>query len=768
MKNSIKLLIIFCLLKSNLSFAQTYFETKYLQNGTFVFSDTIQLPLSSFFTLHKSQFGLTTNDEMIKDHIILKEDNQFHAKYIQQHKGYPIENVHMNVNGQNGYVLNVSGNILKNVNLSNVNNYTNEQALTIAKSFIPSSLFSWETVPSVLEYDEYDLITRQTPVPVGQLIYVRKIGDFTNINDAYVLAWKFSIQSIIPYETSDVYINANNGILIYKKNTSNAYTFSNSGSGWSLYNGWMYNLGTFRCTACTRWKLRSNKGIYTNYVFTDQSSLIQYKDCYDNNNNWVETTHKTAASAHWCGERAWDYYLNKHGRWASNYNGKELYVLTDANIHTAGGVAGYNLNSPIPNVDNIAIRNDNTNVPMPSANNSGVGFSAATVDIIGHEYNHAMIKFSSNLDNYGEAGAIGEGLCDIFGLMIERSANGGGIDWSIGEAEGNVRYFNDPSQDFINGQTNPSPSVYASTHWMISPYNSANPPTGGNTDPTIHNNSGVIRKWFQLLAQGGTHNSITVPALGIDKAEEIAYISFNWWFWSNIGFYDAAKQSISAAVFHYGYCSAEHKAVVKAWQSVGVYLPSPVCFLTASNINGAPVLNASNIGSPRYSLDPTGSADVTNITWLIPNGWNANITENNELILESINDAGPKLLSVTYEINGEEYMAEKWVRFSNEEVVGDNHMPDGTTGSKAEITVPLNEHSIIYPNPVNDIVNISLPKSNSTFEYELSDINGRIIMNEMVQGNQHKINVGDLKNGFYIIKLKTENNISSHKLIIQH
>ena len=66
----------------------------------------------------------------------------------------------------------------------------------------------------------------------------------------------------------------------------------------------------------------------------------------------------------------------------------------------------------------------------------------------------------------------------------------------------------------------------------------------------------------------------------------------------------------------------------------------------------------------------------------------------------------------------------------------------------------------VYPNPTNDILNITNPHQISTFQ--IYQMDGKLI----TQGITFPINIGDLKNGIYFLKITTKNKeIINHKIL---
>lgn len=83
---------------------QIDFDT-YLNNGMYTFDDAFKVTRSEIFSTYKSQFGLTTYDEIeLVDEQYIKVDTTdtirtgaVHSLYKQKHKGYPVEYKTMNL-----------------------------------------------------------------------------------------------------------------------------------------------------------------------------------------------------------------------------------------------------------------------------------------------------------------------------------------------------------------------------------------------------------------------------------------------------------------------------------------------------------------------------------------------------------------------------------------------------------------------------------------------------------------------------------------------
>jgi len=227
------------------------------------------------------------------------------------------------------------------------------------------------------------------------------------------------------------------------------------------------------------------------------------------------------------------------------------------------------------------------------------------MDLVTHEFTHAVTSSTSNLTYSYESGALNESLSDIFAAYCESWSTTSwfmspdvwkvGEDvWTPGTAGDAIRYMNDPA---LTGASDYYPTRY----------------TGTANNGGVHVNSGIANLAFHLLSQGGTHprgkTTVSVPGLGVQKAGAIFYKANSDFFTASTSFAQAKTYTEQAASLLYGSGSAEQASVTKAWQAVGVgvAVPPPATALT----NGVAKTNLSGATGSQtfYYLDvPAGSA----------------------------------------------------------------------------------------------------------------------------------------------------------------
>jgi len=132
----------------------------------------------------------------------------------------------------------------------------------------------------------------------------------------------------------------------------------------------------------------------------------------------------------------------------------------------------------------------------------------AVDDIVGHEYTHAVIRYTANFNLVGESGALAESFADIIGETIDIANAGndtGDIAWDIGEDSPVIGAFRNLKNPGLN--VPPSPASVTDTNFYC----------GADDDVFIHTNSSVLSHSFALLVDGTDYNSVTLSPVGLDK-----------------------------------------------------------------------------------------------------------------------------------------------------------------------------------------------------------------------------------------------------------
>ncbi|MCB9497668.1 MAG: S8 family serine peptidase [Fibrobacteria bacterium] len=200
---------------------------------------------------------------------------------------------------------------------------------------------------------------------------------------------------------------------------------------------------------------------------------------------------------------------------------------------------------------------------------NGVDAAPLTVlDVVAHEFGHAITQSTSDLVYSYESGALNESYSDIMGVLVEfhsqpdgriaypgRTASAG--DWLMGEdcwlSDVALRDLRDPQR---YGQ----PSYYLGTNWY----------TGSSDNGGVHTNSGVQNHAFYLLSEGGSGTNdghpYAVTALGIEAAGRVAMYANMYLLTSGSNYQDSRDAWIQAA----SVLGIATEPVEQAWAAVGV------------------------------------------------------------------------------------------------------------------------------------------------------------------------------------------------------
>ena len=204
--------------------------------------------------------------------------------------------------------------------------------------------------------------------------------------------------------------------------------------------------------------------------------------------------------------------------------------------------------------------------------------SLGVLDIMAHEYTHAVTEHTADMIYSFESGALTESFSDIFASCVEFWAQPDGrhlyprtmpstADWLCGEDYETIRDLRNPNR-FSQA------SRYKGTLWKDWGIGIDN---GG-----VHYNGGPHAFLFYLLCEGGAGDNdgleYDVPRLGIEMAEQIAYRVLTVYCTPSTGYaairemwYSATRDLINAGILPY-----EALACVRcAWDAIMGKQPPP-------------------------------------------------------------------------------------------------------------------------------------------------------------------------------------------------
>ncbi|TKH46740.1 bacillolysin [Paenibacillus terrae] len=251
----------------------------------------------------------------------------------------------------------------------------------------------------------------------------------------------------------------------------------------------------------------------------------------DADNVWNDPA---GVDAHAYAAKTYDYYKDKFGR--NSIDGRGLQLRSTVHYGSRYNNAFWNGSQ------------------MTYGDGDGTTFIAFSgdPDVVGHELTHGVTEYTSNLDYYGESGALNESFSDIIGNDIQRT------NWLVGDDI----YTPSIAGDALRSMSNPT--LYSQPDHYSNLYK------GSSDNGGVHTNSGIINKAYYLLAQGGTFHNVTVSGIGRDAAVQIYYSAFTNYLTSTSNFSNTRAAVVQAAKDLYGANSAQATAAAKSFDAVGV------------------------------------------------------------------------------------------------------------------------------------------------------------------------------------------------------
>ncbi|NQW29903.1 MAG: M4 family metallopeptidase [Ignavibacteria bacterium] len=533
-------------------------------SGWVRFKDNVNISGKRVFEVYGPLFGLTSTDEMRLLRVTQDRYGYTHYRYKQYHDGVPIQDAMFIVHEKNGRAVKANGRIVISLGLSGWPNLTRQQALERAIRAVPHG------TPAFLDRAEELFVKRilndttVTQYPEPELAFVRVNDNQDVVGSNLVLAYLIPIATVRPIGQYNMFVDAINGSIVKAVRNSTGCTNPKANAN-TLFNGEQiinvklvgsdYILEDY-CNATYIQTRSIDAHILTNPTQTEISHAdLEWTD--DNAlNPYVQ--------AHWSAMMTYEYFHKEQKYDGYDNNGSPMLQLL-------GGRSQFNWYN---NYQCIV-------VPDPEEYPDVFIDWGTALDVIGHEWTHAISYEVADIPTsgpVGEFGALFESFGDIFGSMVECYAKGlydqsnqyDCEDYIMGEeclTTANQR-------NMVNPNAKQHPDTYCGTYWS----------TIQEEDPGYHIRAGVQNRWFTLLAKSGTHTgtnnhccstaTYSVTGIGKEKAAKVAFRNLSDYLgpWSN--FVDARIGSLEAAndlVLNSELTSGDVTQIKEAWKAVGVY-----------------------------------------------------------------------------------------------------------------------------------------------------------------------------------------------------
>ena len=634
------------------------------------------------------KIGVSRNDTL---KLIKKENDEYgftHLTFQQYYKNIPVDNAILKMHYKDDSFVICNGRIIDSIEIPIDNALINSTSLKIKDA---------------LDIDDSSLclvITR-----------TNDLRDFTASN--MQLSYKYD-----DFSGKTKYYNAFDGGLI--KETPSVYNIGDITSSVNTwYNGNQY-FQVYQGLLNERLEDRTRGDGIMSYT-----AHGMYSPAIIKSTNWNIHPEKKYASAHWAMEKTYDYYLHTFNRDSYDNTGHKITIYQCDSIYSL-----YNYNQLVK-----AQWNRSREVFEIGPEITEVSGPFVSLDVIGHEYTHAVVSSTANFDVIGEPAALNESFADIFGTMVEFSVEGDAGDYFLGEdfwiADGKLRDMKDP-------KSKQHPDTYQGQYWT-------------DSGDYIHINCGVQNKWFYLLAEGGSgtnDNNVvySVSGIGRDKAAQIAFRNMVYYLSSTSTFADAKNGAIMSAIDLFGIQSNEVLQTILAWDAVGVSWTSGIYNYIDMSADCSNYSNMHNNGIP-VTVYCVG--EMHSNCAFSPNNIPVVFAAGGDIILEDGFESGNNFVATP--------ISSVTPRRAS------NSTTSVTVGTESNrlYDIELNSETVktttsLYPNPTSSHVVLEAPEKIALLI--LFNSNGTVVYEEsFTETNKININMTDYISGLYFAKIILKN-----------
>lgn len=414
-------------------------------------------------------------DDFVMDRSDDTDYGMHFERYQQYYQGVRVDDGHYNFRFKNGRMKVVKGHYVNVTGVNPVPSISEEEAIDL--------------------YASYFGINKDNVIKSYVKLMIKEIPNSDSQESVAALVYKVFLYAANASNEYVVFIDAHSGKLLHKENaavSSSAggqfYTYYNSSSnpksGITEYANNIYTLeDNYRVNGIATYRQNPNG---TTSSFTDNDNVWTQNDLGD---------YQIALDVHWTMEQINDLMYSTFGH--NSYDHGNHSILSIINTESRGKFY------PSGDIFTFGI-----------ASGSNVYGPFGSIDIIGHEYGHALLFKSSGLDDTGSTrAAIHEGLADIWAIIIEKHIAPSANYWKFGEqiminGKSCIRNFQSPNDATAYTQI--------SSTYGYGAYNS--------TDP--HIKGGLLPYWFYLLVNGGSgtnglNNSYQLLPVGYSLAEQL-------------------------------------------------------------------------------------------------------------------------------------------------------------------------------------------------------------------------------------------------------
>lgn len=698
-------------------------------NGWLFLRHDAGLSFSDLFARHGSQLGLSAYDEMRERQRYQDAQGRLHVRYQQWHRGLPVEGAWYTLHGPPGKLEVAHGHLAHSLDLLPQPGLSPEQARQ-------RLLTQWQdhrlahqdpTWEAALRHETGDSSATWLPQP-QLVIMAQPDGDRMR----YRLAYRCEVRSLQPDRWVAVWLDAHDGSELRRRSLRHACQNVTGTADLHFYGTRSLTLRDrqfphydYSLEACGAQQIHTKP--YRLNSFGEQRAWAWTSHLNHSRTHWGSHAAR-ATTAHWAAQQAWQYFAEQHDWHGPDDAGSELRIFVDWQPPAGApeNLAWYQLEKG----HHYLYLGRQGELPM------------ATLDLVGHEMAHAVIRTAAQLGYERETGALHEGLADIMGTLVEAHVLGETHDWVVAQEIGGLRSLADP-QAFAQPSYYQEDPLWVPTAPSDCPTPSHEPLPLGNDNCGIHTNSGVVNRWWYLLAHGGEQAGVRVSGIGLAEAGQLVFHLIRSYLDEASDFTDARLGSIQAATDLFGACSNQLAQVRNAWGAVGVGRPNEILCVQID-------------GPPQYCLDQTGethtyqakaAAGATFIWGPLPPGVQHRIVGEQQqfLVIEALADSVESFtLSVQAHLDSQQ---------ANQTLALQTAFCQNFS-SRTGQPLPLDADTWrVYPNPTRGNLEVFIQEGHFPGEVSICDPLGRVILRRRVSRSNFTLDLSALSSGCYLARL---------------
>ena len=181
-------------------------------SGWIQFKENQQLNPETIFTLNKSEFGLTSTDQMLINRTEADKLGFTHHRFQQYYKGIPVEGGEFLIHSTSGKAISGNGKIITGLNLASTPALSPQDAIDKALAYTHAEKYMWEDPASEATLKKARKDPTATYQPKARLVIIDK--HYGTDASKYVLAYKVEVYASKPLSYKNIFVNANNGLFI--------------------------------------------------------------------------------------------------------------------------------------------------------------------------------------------------------------------------------------------------------------------------------------------------------------------------------------------------------------------------------------------------------------------------------------------------------------------------------------------------------------------------------------------------------------------------